>query len=186
MNYTQSIDDVCQALINGLVIAYPTEAVFGLGCDPDNPKAVLDLCALKNRPLEKGLILIAADLNQLLPYIDLTALSDERIAHIQSTWPGPYTWVMPAKSATPKFLTGQFETIAVRVTNHPTVIAICEQFGKPIVSTSANLTGLPPAKTAREIYQQFADKIVISEGEIGGLLKPTEIRDAKSGLVIRI
>lgn len=177
--------DATQALKLGQILAYPTEAVFGLGCDPDNQNAVLALCALKQRPIEKGLILIASDFSQLLPYIDLNAITETQLTAVTQTWPGPYTWVMPSKLTTPKYLRGGFETIAVRVSNHPTVKALCGQFGKPIVSTSANLSGMAPAKTPKEVFEQFAGAVAISEGEIGTLDKPTIIRDARTGEIFR-
>lgn len=80
-----------QALQQGEVIAYPTEGVFGVGCDPDNPHAIKKLLELKQRPVEKGLILIAASYEQLLPYIDESQLTDEQLATVKATWPGPVT-----------------------------------------------------------------------------------------------
>ncbi|MRE47193.1 L-threonylcarbamoyladenylate synthase type 1 TsaC, partial [Escherichia coli] len=64
-----------------------------------------------------------------------------------ATWPGPVTWVIPAKASTPKWLTGQFDTLAVRVTTHELVKKLCREYGKPLVSTSANLSGLEPCRT---------------------------------------
>ena len=81
------------------VIAYPTEAVFGLGCDPDNIHAIKTILELKNRSVDKGLILIAADFEQLRPYIDTTELPD--IGNVLKTWPGPVTWLIKARSTVP-------------------------------------------------------------------------------------
>ena len=154
------------------VIAYATEAVFGLGCDPDSEAAVQRLLAIKQRPVEKGLILIAADLAQLQDYIDLSQLSDEQLARVQASWPGPFTWIMPARATTPSWLTGQFETLAVRVTGHPQVQGLCRAFGKPLVSTSANLTGEEPARRVADIGDLLASQLAyILPGEVGG--KPT-------------
>lgn len=83
------------ALQHDRVIAYATEAVFGLGCDPDSEAAVQRLLAIKQRPVEKGLILIAADLAQLQDYIDLDQLTSEQLAKVEASWPGPFTWIMP-------------------------------------------------------------------------------------------
>ena len=108
------------------------------------------LCACwswKQRPVEKGLILIAASFEQLKPYIDDSRLSDSQREAIFSCWPGPVTFVFPARPETPRWLTGRFDSLAVRVTNHPLVIELCEAYGKPLVSTSANLTGQPPCRT---------------------------------------
>lgn len=176
---------IVQALELQQVIAYPTEAVFGLGCDPDSEQAVEALLALKQRPREKGLILIADSYEQLLPYIDDTQLSAERREQIFASWPGPVTWVMPAKPTTPQWLTGRFSSLAVRVSDHPLVKALCRQYGKPLVSTSANLTTLPPCRTAGEVRLQFGEDFPVLEGEVGGRQNPSEIKDAATGELIR-
>ncbi|WP_064601516.1 L-threonylcarbamoyladenylate synthase type 1 TsaC [Photobacterium sp. J15] len=182
----ENLSQVVAALKQGDVIAYPTEAVFGVGCDPDNEQAVMKLLALKQRPVEKGLILIAADFEQLAPYVDDSQLTDEQMQRIRATWPGPVTWVMPTKPGVPKFLTGQFDTIAVRVTDHPLVQELCRQFGKPLTSTSANLTGQEPGRTAEEVKQQLGEFLpAILQGETGGRDNPSEIRDAITGKVFR-
>lgn len=168
------------------VIAYATEAVFGLGCDPDSEPAVQRLLAIKQRPVEKGLILIAAELAQLQDYIDLDQLSDEQRQQVEESWPGPFTWIMPAKPNTPSWLTGQFDTLAVRVTAHPQVQALCRAFGKPLVSTSANLTGEEPARRVADIGELLASQLAyILPGEVGGQANPSEIKDARTGAIIR-
>ncbi|HDX8366394.1 Sua5/YciO/YrdC/YwlC family protein [Aeromonas dhakensis] len=174
------------ALQHDGVIAYATEAVFGLGCDPDSEAAVQRLLAIKQRPVEKGLILIAADLAQLQDYIDLEQLTSEQLARVEASWPGPFTWIMPARPDTPAWLTGQFDTLAVRVTAHPQVQALCRAFGKPLVSTSANLTGEEPARRLADIGELLASQLAyILPGEVGGQTNPSEIKDARTGAVIR-
>ncbi|WP_396244942.1 L-threonylcarbamoyladenylate synthase type 1 TsaC [Hafnia paralvei] len=180
-----SLANVLNALKNEKVVAYPTEAVFGLGCDPDSELAVHALLDLKQRQWEKGLILIAANYEQLLPYVDDAKLSGERREEVFSYWPGPVTWVMPAKSTTPQWLRGRFSTIAVRVSDHPLVQTLCLQFGKPLVSTSANLSGLEPCRTAQEIRLQFGNAFPVVDAEVGGRLNPSEIRDALTGELFR-
>lgn len=174
------------ALNNGEVIAYPTEGVFGVGCDPDSPEAIQKLLELKQRPVEKGLILIAASYEQLLPYIDESQLTPQQLAQVHQTWPGPVTWIMPCSDKVSHWVSGQFDSIAVRVTDHPLVQKMCNEFGKPLTSTSANLTGEPPCMTTEQVYQQLGDKLVaVLEGETGGRDKPSEIRDAKTSQVLR-
>ena len=82
-------------LQDGGVIAYPTEAVWGLGCDPFDVMALERLLAIKQRTPDKGLIVIAADIEQLRPLLDLDALPAERLAEVTASWPGPNTWLMP-------------------------------------------------------------------------------------------
>ncbi|MEE3664832.1 L-threonylcarbamoyladenylate synthase type 1 TsaC [Brenneria sp. g21c3] len=174
-----------QALLNEEVIAYPTEAVFGLGCDPDSELAVSRLLALKQRPWQKGLILIAADYRQLEPYIDDSVLSESQKEMMFSRWPGPVTWVIPTRPTTPKWLTGQFDSLAVRVSAHPLVKKLCLGYGKPLVSTSANLSGQPPCRSAQEVYQQFGEGFPVLRGDVGGRVNPSEIRDVLTGELLR-
>ncbi|MCQ1058827.1 L-threonylcarbamoyladenylate synthase type 1 TsaC [Photobacterium sp. ZSDE20] len=182
----ENLSQVVAALRQQDVIAYPTEAVFGVGCDPDSETAVNKLLALKQRPIEKGLILIAANYEQLAPYIDDSALSEEQKARIFASWPGPVTWVMPTKPGVPRFLTGQFDTIAVRVTDHPQVQQLCLAFGKPLTSTSANLTGQEPGRTVADVEAQLGNQLsAILQGETAGRNNPSEIRDAITGNIFR-
>ncbi|QHM73600.1 L-threonylcarbamoyladenylate synthase type 1 TsaC [Mixta intestinalis] len=180
-----TLDWCVQQLQQQAVIAYPTEAVFGLGCDPDNEKSVMELLAFKQRPVEKGLILIAADYQQLEPYVSDRELSVVQREKMFATWPGPVTWVLPALPQTPRWLTGRFDTLAVRVSAHPAVQALCRAFGKPLVSTSANLSGQPPCRNVEEVLQQFGKHFPVLHGETGGRLNPSEIRDIISGDIIR-
>lgn len=181
-----NFEQTLHALQSGEVIAYPTEGVFGVGCDPDNPEAIEKLLQLKQRPVEKGLILIAASYEQLLPYIDESQLTEEQLRQIKATWPGPVTWVVPASNKVSKWVSGQFDSIAVRVTDHPLVQQLCNAYGKPLTSTSANLTGQPSCMTTEEVEQQLGDKLVaILRGVTGGRNKPSEIRDARTLQILR-
>jgi len=168
------------------VIAYPTEAVVGLGCDPDNEQAISRLLALKQRPEHKGLIIIAADVSQLLNYVREDLISIEMWQKTQDTWPGPVTWLMPAQTSVSKLITGDHETIAVRVTAHTIARQLCEHFGKPIVSTSANKAGFEPARSIAELNQQFDTGLsCIVDGEINPKASPSEIRDLMTNNIIR-
>ncbi|WP_299809760.1 L-threonylcarbamoyladenylate synthase [uncultured Shewanella sp.] len=178
--------DVAELVEQGGVIAYPTEAVYGLGCDPDNDEAINQLLQIKQRPWQKGLILVAGDYQQLLPYIDESQLSAEQLAFAQSKWPGPFTFIMPIKPGLSKLLCGTFDSIAVRVTAHEGVKALCAAINKPIVSTSANLSGQDPALTSLAVKQQFEGIISgLVTGELGSQASPSTIIDARSGKIIR-
>ncbi|ASG66847.1 threonylcarbamoyl-AMP synthase [Idiomarina piscisalsi] len=168
------------------VIAYPTEAVFGLGCDPSNEIAIQRLLSLKQRPAEKGVILIAADYSQLLPYVDDTAIPQDKRFSVLSHWPGPVTLILPARKTTSRLLTGGRDTIAVRVSAHEAVRELCRELGHALVSTSANLTGEEPARTAEEVKQQFGDKVSwVMDASTGGAKNPTRIIDPFSNKVLR-
>ena len=181
---SQQVSEAVQILQQGGVIAYPTEAVYGLGCDPTNLRAVERLLSLKQRSRDKGLILIAAEFDQLSPY--LAEIENSLKANIFSTWPGPVTWLWPANPEVSSLLRGKHDTIAVRVTAHPLAAALCRAFGGPLVSTSANLSGKPPTRNADEVRIQLAERVdYVLEGETGGLSRPSQIRDALTGAVIR-
>ncbi len=173
------------AFTGGQVIAYPTEAVFGLGCDPDNQAAVEQVLKIKTRPQDKGLILIAASLEQLMPYIDITPLSQAILAQVHATWPGPYTWIMPKAAKTPDYLTGNRSTIAVRVSAHPVVIALCNAVDGPLVSTSANPSGAEPARSLVDIDQYFGQSVFAIDGQVDHNAQPSKIQDALTGKVLR-
>jgi L-threonylcarbamoyladenylate synthase len=178
------LKQAAQAIGAGGIIAYPTEGVYGLGCDPVNAAAVLRLVRLKQRPLAKGLILIAADLEQLLPYI--AEPTSEQLQRIGSSWPGPVTWLLPARPSTPAWLTGAHDTLAVRVTRHPVAMALCQICNSALVSTSANRHGLKPACTPLQVRRQFPTElnaIIHGTASYGG--GPTEIRDARNGAIVR-
>lgn len=187
MIFTQtSIVNAATALRRGGLIAYPTEAVWGLGCDPRNEAAVLRLLILKQREVAKGLILIAADEAQLAPYIDMAALDDAQRIAVRASWPGPHTWIVPASFNAPAWITGIHSGIAVRVSAHATVIALCNAFGGALVSTSANRAG-EPAPSRRDALDHVivAGVDALSVGETGELQRPTAIRDARSGDMLR-
>jgi L-threonylcarbamoyladenylate synthase len=171
-------------LVGGGVIAYPTEAVYGLGCDPDNISAIQTILQLKDRPADKGLILVAADFNQLLPYIDIT--DGPNLNRVLKTWPGPVTWLLRARPAVPVWLRGQHESIAVRVTAHPVASQLSREFGKPLVSTSANPGGYSPAKSALKIRLYFRQaNLFLVKGAVGEERKPTAIFDARTAARLR-
>lgn len=175
---------LAKALQDGAVIAYPTEAVWGLGCLPAHEAAVNRLLALKKRPWQKGLILIASRIEQIMPYIK--PLEPGALEELQLNWPGPITYLLPASEKTPYWIRGKHEKVAIRVTAHPLCRAICDELGQPIVSTSANPAGKPPAKSLIRLRQYFGDSLDhIVPGDLGGNVSPSEIRDLITGEVIR-
>ena len=186
MNARVDADAAARLLRGGGVVAYPTEAVWGLGCDPRDEAATLRLLALKQREVAKGLILIAADEAQLASYVDFESLDTSRRAAVRATWPGPNTWIVPASADAPRWITGEHAGIAVRVTAHPGVLALCRAFGGAIVSTSANRAGMPAAGTFDALDPAVVAGVdAVLDGETGGLERPSVIRDARSGAVLR-
>jgi len=168
----------------GGVIAYPTEAVFGLGCLPLLQESVNKILQLKQRPVEKGLIVVASSIEQLKEFVCFDNLPT--IELIKESWPGPVTWIIQANNATPSWLTGEHETLAVRVSAHPIVNALCKELG-PIVSTSANPAGFKPAVSSLEVFSYFDTGIeYVIPANIKNNMNPTEIRDAQNGNIIRV
>ena len=183
MNETNVVD----AFNRGGIIAYPTEAVFGLGCDPDNEESLKRLLALKQRSAEKGLILLAGNYSQLLPYIDDSQIPQDMRFTVLSRWPDSITQLLPKNKKLSPLLSGKFDTIAVRITSQPDVVALCKQTNKPIVSTSANLSGQEPAKTWQTLSPLLLENLdFIIKGETLGHNKPSQIINALTGKVIRV
>lgn len=172
-----------RALRLGDVVACPTEAVWGLSCDPLNPAAVQRLFRLKARDPAKGLILVAAHLDQLGLYIE--APSRKALLRATATWPGPHTWIFPASPEAPDWLTGGRDSIAVRVSAHPPVIELCNAFGGALISTSANRSGQPPCRSIAELRLRFGPGLLALPGPTGGLASPTSIREAATGHILR-
>lgn len=166
----------------GGVVAYPTEGVFGLGCRPDDAAAVLRIIDLKGRDPLKGLLLIAADEAQLDGWIDLPAKRPD----LRSTPAHPVTWIVPATPAVPPWIRGRHAGVAIRLTAHPVAAALCRAAGTPLVSTSANVAGRPPARNALLLRRQFGRLVdFIVPGRCGPARGPSEIRDLASGKTVR-
>lgn len=182
--YQQPLKTAASVLYAGGVIGYPTEGVFGLGCDPFNADAVGRILAIKKRPVEKGLIVIADSLERLMPY--LQPLTETQIATLNEHWPGPFTFVIPHNGQLPGWVTGERDTVAVRVSNHPTARAICREFGRPIVSTSANYSGRPSLITAIQTQAVLGDQLdYLVKGHVQTPRKASQIIDLLSGAQFR-
>jgi L-threonylcarbamoyladenylate synthase len=175
---------VARIIAQGGLVAYPTEAIYGIGCDPANEGAVKRLLALKQRSIDLGLILIASDMNQVLPFI--APPTEAIMQRIGDSWPGPTTWLLPKRPDTPVWLSGRHDTLAVRITRHPLAAALCRRCNHALVSTSANRHGQAPARTALKVRKYFDDALdLILCGTTDRDARPSEIRDAHDGRVIR-
>ncbi|WP_322979988.1 L-threonylcarbamoyladenylate synthase [Pseudomonas sp. C11] len=183
MTSNWQVQQTARVVHAGGVIAYPTEAVWGLGCDPWNELAVDRLLALKNRPLHKGLILVADEIEQFdFLLADLPDVWQERLA---GSWPGPNTWLVPHQGRLPEWVTGEHDSVALRVSAHPVVRALCRLSG-PLISTSANPAGRPAARARLRVEQYFAGELdKVLGGALGGRKNPSLIRDLRTGDVIR-
>lgn len=178
------VSRAARSILAGGVVAYPTESVYGLGCLPESRTAVERVLAIKRRSWRKGLLLIGAELEHLERYAELS--ESPYLSEILSSWPGPYTWVLPATAATPSWITGGRRSVAVRLTDHPVAGALCARVGGALVSTSANLSRHPPPKSLLRVRRDLGDSLdYVLPGPLGDLPRPTVIRDGRTGRVLR-
>ena len=170
----------------GEVIAYPTEAVFGLGCDPAQPAAVEKLFQIKQRDPGKGLILLAANYSQVLPYVEDKAIPQDKRFSVLSHWPGPVTLLLPASSSCPAYLRGDHDTIAVRVTAFEPARQLCLELNSAIISTSANRSGAAALTDAAAVQAEFGDELGwVMQAPTGGATAPSRILNPLTGQVVR-
>ncbi|QNS02104.1 MAG: Sua5/YciO/YrdC/YwlC family protein [Buchnera aphidicola (Pentalonia nigronervosa)] len=167
------------------VIAYPTESMFALGCDPSNFQAVKKLLLLKKRCVKKGFILVAAHYEQIKMYIDEHCLSSAQKKKMFFYWPGPFTLLVPAKSSVPYWLNGGLNTVAVRISAHCGIIKLCNFFGKALISTSANISKMKPCISREEVVKNFGENFPLLDGEIGYEKHPSTIINIINGKFIR-
>ncbi|MDF1684788.1 MAG: L-threonylcarbamoyladenylate synthase [Legionellaceae bacterium] len=166
----------------GEVIAYPTEAVYGLGCDPFNQQAVEALLDLKQRSVSKGLIILVSNWEQVWPLVG--DVPEARLEAVKQTWPGPVTWIFPKSDTVPAWLSGEHDSLAIRMTAHPIARALC--LHAPLVSTSANLTGSHPAKNIADFEHMLLDGVAgVVAGDLGGNTAPSEIYHVLDGARVR-
>lgn len=173
-------------LKSGGVIAYPTESVFGLGCDPTNRQAVKHILNIKGRPQHKGLILVADCFSRLKAFV--APLSASQMHTMEQSWGNPkkpHTWIVPAANRCPKWLTGRHKSIAIRVSSHPYTAKLCKDTGMALVSTSANQSGHQAAKTDKQCQQKFGCQVQVLKGKTAGAKKPSTIQDLMTGKILR-
>lgn len=172
-----------RVLRRGGVVAVPTEAVWGLSCNPFHRGAVDTLLRLKERDWRKGLIVVASELEMLSPFIEIP--SAMALKRAKGTWPGPATWVFPAAASAPDWICGEHDSVAVRITAHPLLRALCQRYGGALVSTSANRAGQPPARSVTELRLRLGAELTVVPGALGGMSRPTSIREAATGHILR-
>ncbi len=181
---SDSLHDALEALKTGGVVAFPTESVFSLGCDPFNEAAVNKILQLKQRPTDKGFIMIAADWAQVDHLVQ--AIPPQALARALATWPGPVTWTFPCTDEVPEWVRGDHDTVAIRISDHHICNDLCIQSGGPIISTSANINGQAPARDERSLNLIFPEGVdCVVAGELGDRATPTPIMDVITGETYR-
>ncbi len=177
-------DFAVRYLLAGDIVACATESVWGLSCSPWQEATVEYLLSLKNRPKHKGLILVAADMAQFSFLVD--DLSSGHKAQLELSWPGPTTWLVPHRQRVPDWISGEHDTVALRVSSHPQVRELCLAWGGPLVSTSANTSGAQAATEIHQLKRYFGRELgYIMPGRPGGRARPSRIIDLQSGRVLR-
>ena len=184
------LNRVILALNRGAVIAYPTDTIWGLGCDPLDVVAVRRIQHIKQRPSAKGLILLGSSAEQFAPFIDRTRI--DALLSMPSDRSGrPVTWVVDAARHCPGWLTGNNNTIAIRLTDKPLISELCGQLRRPLISTSANFSGRPSARNSLQVHRDFrklVDFIVEDHRDhssLGGQALASRIIDLRTGRILR-
>ena len=182
MIITEVKDVICH-LKSGEVIGYPTEAVYGIGCDPWNQSSVEKIAKIKGRERRQTFLMVASSIDQLTDLIDISRLSSQ----VKSSWPGHTTWLIKAKENVPYWLQDeQTNKVGVRVSNHPLVRELCNEYGKPIISTSANISGKEEIKNQQEFIRTFSSNInYLVDGDLGDYDKASMIIDMETNRKIR-
>ena len=177
-----SIRHAANIIRRGGVLAYPTDTIYGLGCDPGNRDAVERINRIKNRPLSKHFILLAGSIEQLDPLLDIDDLQQKKI--MQAT--KPTSWIVKASRSAPAWLTDSDHQLTIRISQHPLVKRLCQRLGHAIISTSANPSGRHPAKNSLQIQQYFhssVDKILASHTQLTA--RPSTIIRLSDNCIIR-
>lgn len=159
----------------GGVVAYPTDTVYGLGGDGFNEEAVNRIYRIKNRPLTQPLSVLIADEKDMARLADAVPESARRLA--ERFWPGGLTIVVRKSFSVPLWVTGGSDTIGVRVPNHPITLALIRGLGKPLIGTSANLSGLPSCTSAEDVRAQLGESVdfILDGGVCPGGIESTVI-----------
>lgn len=157
-----AIRHAAHIISNGGIIAYPTDTIYGLGCDPYNKDAVDRLNSVKRRPAGKHFILLAGRIEQVRPLLGASDSELEKISGCDQ----PTSWVIDAAAGTPDWLTADNGTLTVRITDDELVNRLCAALGHAVISTSANLSGKRHAETSFRLHQYFhhsIDKIIAAD-----------------------
>lgn len=180
----EDITHGARVIASGGVIAHPTEGVFGLACDPASRAALERVMRIKQRDASKGVILLAHCPDALQPYC--AELEPNMTARLTKTYPHPTTFIVPAAPGASDLLTGGRSTLAVRITTHDLSLTLCRTLEHPIVSTSANRGGEPPARDAITVRETLGDDLdLIVDGELGDAQGPSAIIDIVTGQIVR-
>jgi tRNA threonylcarbamoyl adenosine modification protein (Sua5/YciO/YrdC/YwlC family) len=150
------IDRAVDSLRQGGIIVYPTDTVYGLGCDITQRQAIDRVIRIKGRDPKKPMSFVCADLTHISRYANVT---DFAYKILKRYLPGPYTFVLPASRETPKILQSKQRTVGIRIPAHPVPLALVAQLGEPLLSTSANRSSEETVSDPHDLEQRFAHDV---------------------------
>ena len=178
-----ALNRLSHALVKGAVIGYPTETIWGFGCDPNNPLSVARILQIKHRPADKGLILLSPRFEYCAPFIRLESGQREIL---EQPCDRPTTWLVEASELCPLWIRGEHSTVAIRINKHPMLEVLCNQLQTPLVSTSANYAGQSAARSKLQMQRLFANQLdFIVTGFNAGGNRPSDIKSLASGNLLR-
>lgn len=161
-----------EALQAGEVIAYPTDTVYGLGCDLGNKKAVDKLYAIKGMDRSQPLAFLCPDLSEIARY----AIVDNHVYRVLRRFlPGPYCFILEATREVPRIVQSKRKTIGIRIPNHEVTLAVVRELGRPVLSTTAARPGAEPHVDPKEIDEDFKGLALVLDAGAGGLVPTTVI-----------
>ena len=182
-----NFDEGLTTLADGNIVAVPAESSYGLSCRVDCPQAIEQIYRLKGRPVEKGLIICARDWSAIADWVETAGIPVSHLQRMHNSWPGPVTWIIPARVDNPLSRAGlQATTLAVRISAHPLLAGLSAKLGQALISTSANPSGYPPATTPEQVAHYFPQGIhgIIAQDKPADQ-PPTRIIDLATLKIIR-
>ncbi len=161
----RSLERALQSLRRGGIVAFPTETYYGLAVDPWSCSAVARLFQIKKRQADKPLLLLI-DRKEQLPAI-VSTIPPEYLPLMDKYWPGPLTLVFPARREVSSQITGNTGTVGVRISPHPLAAELVRKMAQPLTATSANISGLPPARSVTDVLAMFQNSLdyIVDGGE---------------------
>uniref|UniRef100_A0A7C5Q571 L-threonylcarbamoyladenylate synthase n=1 Tax=Caldiarchaeum subterraneum TaxID=311458 RepID=A0A7C5Q571_CALS0 len=181
-NLLQQVEQAAEIVERGGVIVYPTDTVYGIGCNPFDAKAVRRVMEIKSRENKPSPVLVSG-LNQLNMVADPLDMEVEAALRV---WPGPVTIVMRKKPNLPDEVTAGEPTVGVRMPANAIALAIMQRTGLPLLGTSANLSGMQPAVTAQQVDEKIKTRVdmVLDGGKTLYQKASTVVRLSEKGLVV--
>ncbi len=169
----ESIDTAITLLKEGDIIAYPTDTVYGLGCDPFQASGIIKLFEAKGRDSNKAIAILIGSIEQARFITD--HMTDMALRLCEQFWPGGLTVIVPRKNSLPELISNT-DRIGIRIPDHPVALKILNEYG-PLATTSANLSGKPNTRTAQEVYKQLESRVplILDGGECPGGIPSTVV-----------